>query len=569
MARPEDLRELLFADVALVDGHATARHVAAALLKYWERRDRSDTSLQEELASVAGIGASDLAAIEAKVAELVASTGADAAAAITRRGGIAHELHAAVSRQDGEVSRQLTALGTGIRVQLRPLRKDRYLDFMPVGEGGMGIVYWAIDTELGRQVAFKVVRPPMDGPGAGITPPAPVRMRAPDGGSATASAFEELKARFIQEAWVTGGMEHPGIVPIYEVGQTEGGVPYYTMRFIRGRRTLEDALRENQGRPLETRLTLVEPFMRVCDAVAYAHDRGVVHRDIKPANVALGEYGETIVIDWGLAKLSAQSDAHASRWRDNITKFRDDTSMATMTSALGTPGYMAPEAALGEVADVDEVADVYSLGAILFEILTGKKHITFTTFREYAEQVVAAEAPSARALDTDVPEALAALCTSALARDRQVRPRDAGQLAKAVRAWQSTRASEREVELRLAEATRALAEGDSIKDSAVKRKAAERIALAVDRALTLRPGHAEASVLKTRGEALQDDARALEDAQARRALLRRVAVPVLVLVAVIGAVVASVIEGQRRDAESARARGEPPEGSRCGGSQAC
>lgn len=553
MARPEDLRELLFADVALVDGHASARHVAAALLKYWERRERSDTTLQEELAKIAGLDASALARIEQEVQALVDGAGADAAAAITRRGGIAHELHAAVSRQDADVSRQLTSLGTGIRVRLRTLTKDRYLDFMPVGEGGMGIVYWAIDTELGRQVAFKVVRPPVEGPGAGITPPAPVRMKAPEGGSQTASAFEELKARFIQEAWVTGGMEHPGIVPIYELGQTEGGVPYYTMRFIRGRRTLEDAIREASSKTLEERLALIEPFLRVCDAVAYAHDRGVVHRDLKPANVALGEYGETMVIDWGLAKLAAQADAHASRWRDNIERFRDDTSMATMTSALGTPGYMAPEAALGEVEKVDALADVYSLGAILFEILAGRRHVIFENFREYAEGIVASDAPSPREIDDEVPEALATLCQGALARDRQVRPRHAGQLAKAIRAWQTTRASERELELRLAEARGARTEGEASENPDAMRAAAERIVLAVDRALTLRPGHAGAQELRASAATLQERARAREDAQARRALLRKIAIPVLVVLAAVAAVVASVIEGQRREAEAARA----------------
>ncbi|MDJ0976671.1 MAG: hypothetical protein QNJ98_19600, partial [Planctomycetota bacterium] len=223
MARPEEFHELLFADVALLKGYAAARQVAAALLKYWDRRERSDTTLDEELAKIAGLTKEQLTEIHAEVDRLVASAEGDAHLALTQRGGLAHELHTAVSRQDADASRHLTQLGAGIRVALRELPKDRYLDFMPVGEGGMGIVYWAMDTELGRQVAFKVVRPPMEGPGAGVTPPAPVRMRAPAGDTELNDAFEELKARFLQEAWVTGGMEHPGIVPVYELGRTEGG----------------------------------------------------------------------------------------------------------------------------------------------------------------------------------------------------------------------------------------------------------------------------------------------------------------------------------------------------------
>lgn len=550
-ASPEEFRELLFADVALMQGHAQARQVAAALLKYWDRRERVETTLAEELATIANIPKDVLGEIEAEVERLVNASHGDPRLAVTRRGGLTHELHAAVSRKDGEVSRQLTELGAGIRVALRTLPKDRYLDFMPVGQGGMGIVYWAMDTELGRQVAFKVVRPPEERPGVGVTPPAPVRMRAPDMGTEFGDAFEELKARFLQEAWVTGGMEHPGIVPVYELGTTEGGVPYYTMRFVRGRRTLQTAIEELSERPFDERVTLLEPFLKVCDAMSYAHSRGVVHRDIKPANVALGEYGEAVVLDWGLAKLKGHPDVHASRWQARVHEFRDRTDMETMDSALGTPGYMAPEAAAGEVEKVDQLADVYSLGAILFEIVAGKPHVEFRTFKDYAAAVLTSEPTDPAGIDPAVPAALSALCMSALARERNLRPQGVADLAKAIRNWQKQSATEREMEVLLTEAEKSLIQTPDMTVVSMRRQA-ERATTACQRVLEHRPGDVRANDLLKRARALREAGVRVEGEEARRALLRRVAVIGLVIIAAVGAVVAYVLEQRRQEAETAR-----------------
>ncbi len=549
MPRADEFRELLFADLALLGGHADARQVAAALLKYWDRRDRTDTTLAQELAKVAGITNEELGTLQAEVDALVSASEGDAHLALTRQGGIAHELHTAVSRKDAGVSRQLTELGAGIRVTLRTLPKDRYLDFMPVGEGGMGIVYWAMDTELGRQVAFKVVRPPTDGPGAGVTPPAPVHMRAHEG--TTSDAFEELKARFLQEAWVTGGMEHPGIVPVYELGLTEGGVPYYTMRFVRGQRTLETAIDEIRERPFDERTALLEPFLKVCDAIAYAHSRGVVHRDIKPANVAMGDYGEAIVIDWGLAKLAGHPDVHASRWQAHVTDFRTETEMQTLASALGTPGYMAPEAAARDVANVDQLSDVYSLGVILFEIVTGRLPIEFRTFEEFAERVQASEAPDARTIDAAVPAGLATLCASALSRDRRMRPPRVADLAQGLRTWERQRAKDREIDVLVAEAEGALTETTGMSALAMRAQS-ERAAAACQRVLDLRPGEQRARELLERARELGEAGHRAKTQQATRALVRRVAVATLVVVAVVGTVVAYLLEQRRREAESAR-----------------
>src|SRR5437016_3314003 len=262
----------------------------------------------------------------------------------------------------------LAAIGSAKHPSLRDVPPDRYAEFRVLGQGGMGIVYWALDTDLNRQVAFKVVRPDA-GQSGGLTPTAPLDLAPPSADTPASSAFATLKARFLQEAWVTAGLEHPGIVPVYEVGQTPEGVPYYTMRFVKGSRTLAAAIEEAKGRGIEDRIQLLDPFLKVCDAIRYAHAHGVIHRDLKPDNVALGEFGEVVVLDWGLAKMSGKADAVAETWQHRLQEYRDASDLKTLASAMGTPGYMAPEAALGRVNEVNARSDVYSLGAILFQSL--------------------------------------------------------------------------------------------------------------------------------------------------------------------------------------------------------
>jgi serine/threonine-protein kinase len=173
---------------------------------------------------------------------------------------------------------------------LRRLPRDRYGEFRPAGEGGMGIVYWAIDSDLNREVAFKIIRPG-GASGATSAPDRPTDISPPAKETPASRAFETLKQRFLQEAWITSGMAHPGVVPVYELGQTSEGVPYYTMRFIAGKRTLATAIEEARERDFEERLQLLEPFLKVCDTLRYAHSRGVIHRDLKPENIAIGEFG--------------------------------------------------------------------------------------------------------------------------------------------------------------------------------------------------------------------------------------------------------------------------------------
>jgi len=231
-----------------------------------------------------------------KVEHRVAEAGNDAQAALLRQGGLDRSIHLALGNDGAELTRALTGLGAPVRAPLRPLPDNRYVAFEPVGEGGVGVVYLALATELNRRVAFKMVRP--DAGTAATdkrsTPASPADARPPPRDTDAAQTFEELKSRFLQEAWVTGGLEHPGIVPVYELGRTGAGVPYYTMRFVRSQRTLAQAIDEARDRPWDERLALLEPFLKLCDTVRYAHSKGVVHRDLKPDNVALGEYGEVL-----------------------------------------------------------------------------------------------------------------------------------------------------------------------------------------------------------------------------------------------------------------------------------
>ena len=218
----------------------------------------------------------------------------------------------------------------------------------------MGEVFVARDEELHREVALKQIQD----------------RHAHDSHS---------RARFLVEAEVTGGLEHPGVVPVYGLGQYADGRPFYAMRFIKGD-SLKEAIdryhntadRDAGERALEFR-RLLGRFVDVCNAIAYAHSRGVLHRDLKPGNVMLGPYGETLVVDWGLAKVVGRREGVATS--DEATLRPEATSGSAPTlagSAIGTPQFMSPEQAAGKLDQLGPATDVYSLGATLYCLLTGR-----------------------------------------------------------------------------------------------------------------------------------------------------------------------------------------------------
>jgi serine/threonine protein kinase len=204
----------------------------------------------------------------------------------------------------------------------------RYELHEEIGRGGMGVVFRAFDRELQRDVAIKVIN----------------------------AAAPGLADRLRQEARIVGRLEHPGILPIHDIGTLADGRLFYVMKLVRGERLDEHAVRSSS---LPDRLRIVE---RLCDAVAFAHARGVIHRDLKPENVMIGAFGEVLVLDWGVAKVSSRSDAL------EVGSSGVGSSVATgHGTVLGTPGYMAPEQAAGEPAD--ERADVFAIGGILHYLI--------------------------------------------------------------------------------------------------------------------------------------------------------------------------------------------------------
>lgn len=215
----------------------------------------------------------------------------------------------------------------------RPDGGDRYEVHELLGRGGMGAVYRATDRLLGRDVALKVITTELE--------------------------HGDIARRLEREARVLAALEHPGIVAIHDAGMLTDGRPFYVMRLVRGRRLDEQVRSESRGERLRR-------FLSVCDAVSFAHSRGVIHRDLKPANVMVGEFGEVVVLDWGVAKVAADESVATTYPMSGVN---GDTADGVV---IGTPGFMAPEQTAGTTR-IDGRADVFALGAILRELAGVKK----------------------------------------------------------------------------------------------------------------------------------------------------------------------------------------------------
>lgn len=295
---------------------------------------------------------------------------------------------------------------------------DDYFLRGAVGVGGGGQVLLGFDERIGREVAIKELL------------------------DQAAHEDNELNARFLREARITGRLEHPGIVPVYDLGKKQSGAPYYVMRLVRGD-TLAKALKACNDEvlaehALSRRLSLLDRLIDVCEAVAYAHSKGVIHRDIKPGNIVLGPFGETIVLDWGLAKVENEADL-APLMSAAPSQADDDADLTRIGDILGTPAYMAPEQANPEFGTVDTRSDVFALGCILYYLLAGHPPLRGSA-DEILEQLSSpAPMPSARDPKLPMPSELIAICDKALAKDKSLRFPDAASLADELRAYRDGR----------------------------------------------------------------------------------------------------------------------------------
>ena len=318
-------------------------------------------------------------------------------------------------------------------------RAGRYQVTGVLGQGGMGRVYSAWDAEIGRNVAVKVLLP-------------------------TASTREDL-SRFLLEARLTGQLEHPGIVPVYDVGTTEDGQIYLVMKRVEGQ-----PLAALIGRGEASQAQLLSAFIRVCDTVAFAHASGVLHRDLKPDNILVGAFGEVLVVDWGLAVI----------WAITGRLSADLPSVGVETPALsGSPGFIAPELLRAPLPPPHPSADQWSLGAVLYGSLTGQRPYPGRTAGEILAATAAGppEDPRYRAPDRDIPDEIAEICLRALAPRPDDRFADVAALGDAARAYVEGRDRRARALAEVARADALLPGVRALEDSAASLRERARLAL--------------------------------------------------------------------------------------------
>lgn len=307
---------------------------------------------------------------------------------------------------------------------VQPTSTNRFRIVRQHARGGLGVVFVAEDQDLRREVAMKQIRDDR-------------------------ADFEAYRTKFMAEAEVTGQLEHPGIVPVYALGTDPKGRPYYAMRFVRGE-DLQSRIRTFHANRRETRSEfdgselrgLLRRFVDVCNAIQYAHDRGVLHRDLKPGNVMLGKHGETLVVDWGLAKPFGEDvplDPTATLPKDTESPVeRSGTASGSETQAgtfIGTPAYAPPEQVLGQLEKLGPRSDVYSLGAVLYELLTGKVPVSGTTVAEVITKATTGNFPAPRTIDVGIPKPLEAICRKAMSVEVGDRYSSAEELCRDVEHW--------------------------------------------------------------------------------------------------------------------------------------
>jgi serine/threonine-protein kinase len=439
VSRIETDRNLLFGVLALQGDMIDAGQLAEACTAWSAHKDRM---LGEVLVERGWISTDDRRLVEQLLERKLKKHAGDAHGSLISAamgapevlatlGGIRDGADDDIRRSLGDV--ELARRAGGTLEYVAPLSqpagsRDRYTLTTLHAKGGIGQVWLARDTAMQREVALKELRPDRSGNDA-------------------------ILRRFLQEARITGQLDHPGVVPVYELGRGDAGAddtrPYYTMRFVRGR-TLSDAVagyHQDLGERKASRadlLVLINAFVGVCNTVAFAHSRNVIHRDLKGTNIVLGEFGEVVLLDWGLAKLvdvdrpAAQPDADFDPEITAPYSGQVDMPGPDLTAAgqvLGTPAFMAPEQAEGRADRIGRRTDVYGLGAILYEILAGQPPFGGESIHDVLKKVREQPPTPPSKLVRSTPKALEAICLKALAKDPGDRYLSATALAADVQHW--------------------------------------------------------------------------------------------------------------------------------------